>query len=1094
MLPPRRTAVLCLALPLCAQQKDDHPPMYVAPASAEARQQIATFRLEPGLRCELVAAEPQLANPVAFAVDGQGRIFVAETFRINDGVFDTRNYMQWKDADLACRTVADRVAKYHRFLADELPRYAAYSERVQLLVDDDRDGVVDRSTVFADGFDDLACGILAGVLPHDGSVYVTNIPNLWQLRDGDGDGVADQRTALASGFGVHTSLIGHDLHGLIVGPDRRLYFSIGDRGLHVEQGDRTLDFPDEGAVLRCELDGSRLEVVHRGLRNPQELAFDQYGDLFTGDNNSDGGDRARFVHVVEGGDSGWRIGFQWLDDRGAWNRERLWQPRFPGQAAWILPPIVNLCDGPSGLVYDPGVGLPERYRDCFFLCDFRGGSSQSGVQALRLVPRGAEHELAATARPIWSVLCTDVDFAPDGSLLLSDWVDGWNKTGKGRIYRVRTAAMADDLQLRTLARLLASDFGSRTPAQLQVLLGHQDRRVRQQAEFALIDQAAAATLLAAARDRDHRLARLHGIWGLGVLGRRDAAAVTPLLPLLADDDAEVRAQAAKVLGDVRCAAAGRRLVDALGDSSSRVRFHAALALGRLGAAAPARTAAALVALLRRNADRDVCLRHAAALALARLGDREALLAALADADAPVRLGALLALRRLGDGAVAGLLADPEPALRTEAARAIYDQPIAAALPALAARIDAPLADDALAWRVLNAHRRLGAAGNGEALIAFALDAARPAAQRLEALQILGEWSEPHGQDRISGLWRPVQHADAAAVAAALPPALVQLLAGDGELAAAAAELAGRLRADAAVPALQTLVRDRDRGSDARCAALAALGGFGDAALAVVDGIGADDPVPLRQLAVRIFAERRPQQAVPVLATLLDNGSVGEQQAALAALGRLQHAAATALLRQWLDRLPRGEVPAALQLDLLEAAAAHAALQPQLAARQQALPKDDPLAAWRECLAGGDARRGRRLFLDFEPSRCTRCHSVGGHGGNAGPALDGVGRRRTPEYLLQALVEPSATICEGFASTVLQLHDGDTVAGLVVKDQDGVVEVMDVDGNLTTVPQDRIKSRSGSTTSAMPKMAGVLDRRQLRDVLAFLQGLQQEPAK
>src|SRR4029077_1192046 len=86
-------------------QHDAKPPMYVAPPSDEAREQIKRFQLAPGLQCELVAAEPHLCNPVAFAIDDQGRFYVAETFRINDGVFDTRNYMQWKDDDLACLTV-----------------------------------------------------------------------------------------------------------------------------------------------------------------------------------------------------------------------------------------------------------------------------------------------------------------------------------------------------------------------------------------------------------------------------------------------------------------------------------------------------------------------------------------------------------------------------------------------------------------------------------------------------------------------------------------------------------------------------------------------------------------------------------------------------------------------------------------------------------------------------------------------------------------------------------------------------------------------------------------------------------------------------
>src|SRR5262249_1882717 len=184
--------------------------------------------------------------------------------------------------------------------------------QVRRIVDTDGDGVADADTVFATNFHDHAAGIGAGLLAYHGDVYYACIPDLWRLRDKDGDGVAEVQEKLSSGYGVHGALLGHDLHGLRIGPDRRLYFSIGDRAFHVETKEGVLAHPQSGAVLRCELDGSHLEVWADGLRNPQELSFDDYGNLWTGDNNSDGGDRARWVEVIEGGDAGGRRADQWL--------------------------------------------------------------------------------------------------------------------------------------------------------------------------------------------------------------------------------------------------------------------------------------------------------------------------------------------------------------------------------------------------------------------------------------------------------------------------------------------------------------------------------------------------------------------------------------------------------------------------------------------------------------------------------------------------------------------------------------------------------------------------------------------------------------
>ena len=273
----------------------------IAAASDEGKKAIRGFKIPQGWKVKLFAAEPNVANPVSFDVDSTGRVYVVETFRQERGVEDNRGHGHWLIEDIAAQTIEDRLAYIKKHLKEKASDYTKHDDRIRLLQDTDGDGVADKFSVFSSGYNTILSGSGAGVLSYRGNVYFTCIPDLWLLRDQNNDGVADVQLLLSSGYGVRFAFRGHDLHGLIVGPDGRLYFSIGDRGYHLPNG--KVD-PASGAVFRCDLDGKNLEVVATGLRNPQELAFDDFGNLFTGDNNSDSGDKARWVYVVPGGDSG----------------------------------------------------------------------------------------------------------------------------------------------------------------------------------------------------------------------------------------------------------------------------------------------------------------------------------------------------------------------------------------------------------------------------------------------------------------------------------------------------------------------------------------------------------------------------------------------------------------------------------------------------------------------------------------------------------------------------------------------------------------------------------------------------------------------
>jgi quinoprotein glucose dehydrogenase len=1096
-----------IAPPALAQHQPGLPvavPPKIAPASDDGERAIKLFTVAPGLKVDLWAAEPMLANPVAFNFDEKGRAYVCETFRLHAGVDDIRGIMPWLDEELASRSVDERLAEMKRHLGDRFAKYYEQSERIQLIEDRDGDGRADHANVFAEGFNDPLDGIGAGVLARKGSVWYANIPNFWLLRDTNGDGVADFRQSLHYGFGVRVGFLGHDLHGLVMGPDGKIYFSIGDRGSNVKVADgRHVGEPDSGCVFRCNPDGSDLEVFAYGLRNPQDLVFDQYGDLFTGDNNSDSGDQSRWAYLVEGADNGWRVGYQSMENpysRGPFNAEKLWYPHFDGQAAYIVPPVANIASGPSGVAYFPGTGLPDRFRDHFFLVDFRGGAANSGVHSFTLQPKGAGFELTKSEHFVWGMLATDVKFGVDGGIYVSDWVQGWEMTGKGRIYRLHDPAIDKDPLVLQTKKLLAEGMEKRSLKELAALLAHRDMRVRQEAQFALAEKGEPAikTLAGVARKDASQLARLHAIWGLGQIAdikaqipdRRVELAMEPLLALLGDGDAEVRAQAAKILGDRRFPGAYDGLMKLLGDASPRVRFFAAMGLGKLGRreALPA-----IFAMLRENADKDPYLRHAGVMALTGINDMDALVTAAKDNSSAVRMGALLAMRRLRRAEIALFLKDADPALVLEAARAINDEPINGAMRELAALIDQPINDEALLRRVLNADFHFGTAESAKALAGYAARSDAVENMRVEALEELADWPHPSGRDRVIGLWRPVAAIRPRETAVdALQPGLAAILrSASDRVRIAAIHAAGRLVIAAAAPVLSELVADTKLSSRVRVEALKALAALDDAGLEDAMKIAqADASEELRRAATSLQGKVRTSNAATKLAATLENGSVGEKQAALAALGALSDNAADDVLSGWLTRLLAGDVPKEIQLDVIEAAEKRSspAVKEKLEKYQALKPKDDPTAEYRETLYGGNAAEGKKIFFERPEASCVRCHKINGEGGDVGPDLSHVATQKDRQYFLESIVLPNKQIAPGFESALVTLTSGTVYAGVIKSETAGELVINSPEDGLVTVKKSDIKSRDKGLSPMPEGMGQILGKQDLRNLVEFLASL------
>ena len=1044
--------------------------LLAAPASSQdtpdqeaARKKL---KLAPGLQASLWASDPLLANPVAISIDEKGRVYVAECWRRHTSTLDIHMRKEWLDDDLACRRHEDQIAYHERRLGDKAKEWKVESERIRILEDKAGKGKADSAVTFSDGYRDLCEGIGAGILVRNGEVWYTCIPNLWYLKDTDGDGVADVRKALHSGFGVHLGASGHDMHGLRFGPDGKLYWSHGDRGFHVEAEGKSFSFPDGGGVLRANPDGSELEIVCTGLRNPQELQFDQYGNLFTGDNNiskaPDAGETCRWTYIVDGADYGWRIGYQFMDKGGAWCAEDQWKL----EAGFQAPYVARLGHGPSGVTVHPGVAaIPERYKNHFFMCDYPGG-----IYTFEMKPKGASFEMVGLEKFMWELQSPDVEFAPDGSMLVADWVGMWDKVDKGRLWRVADPERLLDPAVLEVKKFIEEGTKGLSAEVLSRRLGHADQRIRQAAQFELAARKESAVLANLTDKSWPQLVRIHAIWGLGQLKAKDA-----LLPLLGDADPEVRAQATKTLGGLRTVLAYDRFVTLLKDESPRVRFFAALGIGKIGkrdAVGP------IVDFLRENNNEDRMLQHAGIMALTGIDDLDGILAAGKDPSAAVRMAALVALRKLKRPETARFLADPDPKLVLEAARAIYDVPIEAAMPALRDLLKTPAAPERALLRAVNAAFR---AGDADALAAFAARPEAPATVRVEALEVLADWEKPSGRDRLLGLWRPVPERSADDPVNAVASRLKTFLL-DPAVAVSAARLAGRYKLDGASTLLREACQDRKAAPASRAAALRALAEMKEDIGPSIGAALEDQDETLVREAVRLLPQSKlPDASARLEKILAGEAAVSVRQAAVLALGDL--GADDALLKLF----DQGASPA-LQLELLEAAVKRPALKPRLAAFEAARKSDDLLASYRESLEGGDGEAGRRIFFERADVQCVRCHGVGDQGGQVGPPMTKIGGEKTREYLLESILFPNKQIAEGWGQVAVQLTNDSIEIGRVAKESDGFLMLVLSDGTRRAIAKSAIKARKAAL-SAMPEdLAKNLSKRDLRDLVAYLSSL------
>jgi putative membrane-bound dehydrogenase-like protein len=1078
---------------------------------------------DSAIALKLWAPGPLLANAVAISIDNHGNAFVSQTSRRKSSYLDIREHWDWMIQDLALQTAADKTRFYKEVLSPknseknewledfnedgsrDFKDLEIQKETIRRIWDEDNDGQADHSQSFVEGFNHLLGGVAGGVLAHEGKMYVTANPSLWEVSDKNNDYQGDKIISLVKGFGTHIGFAGHDLSGLTIGVDGKIYWSIGDHGLDVTGSDRKRWlFPNEGAIMRCNPDGSEFEVFAHGLRNTHEIAFDVYGNLISIDNDGDHPvENERYVHILEGSDAGWRIHWQYgkynqyNEKYKVWMDEKLYLPHFQGQAAYILPPIALAYDGPAGLKFNPGTALSLRFKNHFFASFFTGSSANSKIQAFTLKPKGSSFSLEKEIDLVTGIVPTGLAFAPDGSLFVNDWKDSYDKKTEGRIWKMDAKLGKHPLREKT-RHILSQDIKSIAVPQLVSWLSYDDQRVRLAAQFELVrkKQSKALLTLATNEKADH-FGRLHSIWGLGQLGRKDYYLMKNLIPLLSDADAQIRAQTAKVIGEARYKPALVPIKKLMFDRNPLVQSRAIEAIGKIGSKSELPY---LVQLLAGIKEEDPHLRHTLIFAMSRIHAEREIIQLSDHPSVFVRVAGVVALRILKSPGISKFLNDNNPLVLEEAARAIHDDlSIPQAMPLLAAKLNTSACkSDIFLRRAINANLRTGTKECANRLSRFAMDTTHRVEMRNDALWALGFWQKPPLLDRVDNYYRPQININNRLIDAqwAFAPLFNRLQKEKKPLIVASLiKTAGRLSYQKGENLIFKILKNPVADKYARQEALYALLALKSRFLPEALTFSLTDTSPnLRRIALENLhqIELSDSQKAAMLENLLDSPSeLNEKQKALAALGNLKANRAEEILSKYLTLAMKKSMDPGLYLDIYLAIehSTFTALKAKMKSLQKQWKKND-FPAYEATLFGGDAEKGKEIFIRNEAAQCLRCHAIYGQGGKVGPSLEHIADRLDRTSLLTSLINPNADIAAGYGAVLLTLKDEEELSGILIAENKQALTLKI--GNKAP----RIIQRADITSlemlpSGMMNMKEVLDKSQIRDLIAFLVRLKKE---
>jgi len=926
---------------------------------------------------------------------------------------------------------------------DDQPR----RDTLRVLTDFNADGRADRVDRLADELN-----IPIGVTPVAGGAMYYSIPNIY-LWQGD---VARPSTSHQRDCQVLYREFGfRDTHGMgnsfTRWIDGWIYACHGFSNTSEVQGaDGRKVIMQSGNTFRMRADGSHAEPWTRGQVNPFGLCFDPLGNLYSSD-----------CHTLPI--------YQLL--RGAW------YPSFgkPHDGLGFGPTMIGHDHGSTGIagvVYYAADHFPQEYRDTVFI----GNPVTGRVNHDRLEPHGSTYR--AIELPDF-VSCddpwfrpVDLKLGPDGALYILDFYNciighyevplahPRRDRHRGRIWRV--VHVGDDGQ----APPRMPNLAEQTVEQLLELLADANLTVRVLATEELAARPSqvnpAGLLPAYAEGEPNAWRRMHGLW----LYERLTPGGLPseaIQRLAGDPSRLVRVHLLKALAERPDWPAGSLDVAVLvrgmlGDADSFARRAAADALGRHP---HVENVEPLLALWKMTPDDDTHLVHAVRMAL-----RDHLLVP--------GMFAKLASLTANDADAKARLAELSLGVHTpESSEFIFDFIV-------------------------------GGPVDPGRLPIFLHEVARYLRQG--ELSRVYEWAASQAIDNLSSqreLLLALHHA-AQERGAQLP----------GSVAAWATRVATLLLNSPEQPSVQggiDLARElRLVELHAQLLALATTGArFGELRPAAIDACVANDaersisllgailggegePMLLRQKAAVVLGNMNHQAARRELVEHLRDAS--DRLAVEIAAGLAQRAEGGELL---LAEIGKGKASSRLLLERAVVERLRGSKPENLDERLAALTADLPpaderikqlIASRREALgkvvrsgAQPEAPAGRAVYQ----KTCAACHRLGGEGGKIGPELDGIGLRGA-DRLLEDLLDPSRNVDQAFRSTIISTTGGNTLSGLLLREEGEVLILADDKGKEVRVPADEIEERVVTRLSPMPdNLVDLLPETEFFNLVAFL---------